>query len=122
MALARGAADRRVDRPGARGEPPFGQRQVGALDLAPPHLLLQRRVGLVVAGDDEQPAGPLVEPVDDAGALGVGAAAEQLDELVDQRRPAVRGRRVDDQAGGLVDDGEALVQMDDAQRHRSACM
>ena len=64
-------------------------------------------MGLVVAGDDEQAAGPLVEPVDDAGPLGVGTAAEDLAQLVDQGRPAVRGRRVDDQAGRLVDDREA---------------
>ena len=103
VALPRGAADRRVDRPGARGEPPAGQRQVDALDLAPPHLLLQGGVGLVVAGDDQQAAGLLVEPVDDPGALGVGAAAEDLAQLVDQGRPAVRGRRVDDEPGRLVD-------------------
>ncbi len=45
-------------------------------------------MGLVVAGDDEQAAGPLVEAVDDARALGVGAAAEDLAQLVDQGRAA----------------------------------
>ena len=49
------------------------------------------------------------------GPLGVGAAAEQVAELVDQGRPAVRGRRVDDHPGRLVDDRERLVDVDDAQ-------
>ena len=80
---------------------------------------LQRRVGLVGAGDDEQPAGPLVEPVDDAGALGVAAAAEHLFELGDQGRPAVRGGRVDDEAGRLVDHGEVLVEVDDPRPSRA---
>ena len=68
VALARGAADRRVDRAGARGEAAPGQRQVDALDLAALDLRLQRRVRLVAAGDDEQAAGVLVEAVDDARA------------------------------------------------------
>ena len=56
------------------------------------------------------------------GPLRVAAAAEHLAELVDQGRPAVRGRRVDDQAGRLVDDGQGLVEVDDPQlrlSHRS---
>ena len=94
---------------------PARQRQVDALDLAPLDLGLQRRVGRVGAGDDEQAAGALVEAVDDAGPLGVGTAAEHLFELGDQGRPAVRGRRVDDEAGRLVDDGEVVVEVDDAR-------
>ena len=49
------------------------------------------------------------------GPLRVAAAAEDLAELVDQGRAAVRGRRVDDQAGRLVDDGQGLVEVDDPQ-------
>jgi hypothetical protein len=72
-------------------------------------------VGRVVAGDDQQAAGPLVEPVDDPRPLPVGAAAEDPGQLVDEGRPAVRGRRVDDQPGRLVDDRQPLVEVDDAQ-------
>ncbi len=115
VALARGAADRGVDRAGARAEPAAGEGEVDPLDLAPLHLGLQGGVGLVAAGDDEQAAGPLVEPVDDPRALRVAAAAEDVAQLVDQGRAAVRGRRVDDQAGRLVDDRERLVEVDDPQ-------
>ena len=118
VALALGAADRGVDRPGARGEPAAGQRQVDAFDLALADRLLQRRVGLVGAGDDQQAAGAAVEPVDDPRPLRVLAAAEQLAELGDQRRALVRGRRVDDQAGGLVDHRQLLVGVDDPRRRR----
>ena len=85
---------------------PAGQGQVDAFDLAPLYLRLQGRVCLVAAGDDEQAAGALVEAVDDAGTLGVLAAAEEVAQLVDQGRPAVRGSRVDDQPSRLVDHGE----------------
>ena len=53
------------------------------------------------------------------GPLRVAAAAEHLSELGDQGRPAVRGRRVDDEAGRLVDDGEVVVEVDDAGLERS---
>ena len=65
---------------------------------------------LVVAGDDHQAGGVAVEPVDDPGALGL-AAAEQVAERVHEGVAAVAGRRVDDEAGGLVDDRQALVDV-----------
>ena len=113
--LPRGAADRGVDRPGARGEAAAGEGQVEALDLAPLTWRLERRVRRVGAGDDQQAAGALVETVDDARSLRVRRPAKDLAQLADQGRAAVRGRRVDDEAGGLVDDGERLVEVDDAQ-------
>ena len=115
MPLPRGAADRRVDRSGARGEAPTRQGQIEALDLAALHLGLEGGVRRVGSGDDQQAAGALVEAVDDARAPRVPPTAEDLAQLVDQGRAAMRGRRVDDEAGGLVDHGERLVEMDDAQ-------
>ena len=106
VALARGAADRGVDRARPRGEVPLRQGEVDPLDLATLDLRLQGAVGRVVAGDDEQAAGPLVEAVDDPGALRVLSTAEHVAELADQGRARVRGRRVDDQAGRLVDHGQ----------------
>ena len=72
-------------------------------------------MGFVVAGDYQQAAGVLVQTVDDPGALGIGAAAEYLRQLRDQGRPAVRGRRVNHHPGRLVDHGEVVVEVDDAQ-------
>ena len=115
VALPRGAADRRVDRPRARGEPAAGQRQVDALDLAAPDLRLQRRVGLVVAGDDEQAAGVLVEPVDDPGPLGVGAAAEELPSSSTRVGPRCEGAGWTTRPAGLSTTARSLVEVDDAQ-------
>ena len=72
---------------------------------------------LVVAGDDHQPRGVLVEAVDDPRPLRL-AAAEQLAERVDQRLAAVPGRRVDDQPGRLVDHREPVVDVDEPRRRR----
>src|SRR6187551_1120105 len=117
MSLPRGAADRRIDRSGARGKAPAGQREVNALHLALAHHLLQRSMGRVVAGDDQQSAGLLVETMDDAGSLRVGTATEDLAQLVDQGGAAVRGSRLDDEAGWLLDHREVLVKVDDAELH-----
>jgi hypothetical protein len=70
-------------------------------------------VGRVVAGDDQEAAGAFVKPVHDPRSPRVGAAPEDLAELVDERRPPVAGGRVDDQAGRLLDDRQPLVEVDD---------
>jgi hypothetical protein len=115
VAPAGSATDRRVDRAGPRRETTRRERQVEALDLSPPDLGLQGPVRLVGPRDDEQAAGPLVEPVDDPGPLGVVSTAEQVAEPVDQGRACMRRRSVDDQPGGFVDDREGAVLIDDAQ-------
>src|ERR1700760_3089397 len=89
--LARGAADWGVDRAGARGEVPPREGEVDALDLATLDLRLQGAVGGVIAGNDQQTAGVLVESVDDPRPLGLIPSAEQIAELADQGRASVRG-------------------------------
>ena len=111
VGLAVVAAERRVDRPRARPRPTLDQGEVRAADLAALDHRREPPVGLVVAGDDHQPRGVAVEPVDDPRALGL-AAPEQVAEHVDQGLAAVAGRRVDDEPGGLVDHREALVDPD----------
>jgi hypothetical protein len=115
VSFARSAADRGVYRPSTRGEAASGQRQVVALDLASLNLDLQGGVSSVGAGDNEQAAGALVESVNDAGALRVLSTAEDLAQLVNKGWAMVGGRRVDYEAGRLVEDGERLVEVDDAQ-------
>ena len=58
------AADGRVDRAAARRRAAAHERDVLALDAARAHLLAERRVGLVAAGQHEQAGGVAVEPVD----------------------------------------------------------
>ena len=104
------AAERGVDRAGARAGSALDQRAVGPVGLAALDHRGQAPVRLGVAGDDQQPGGVAVEPVHDARALGL-AAAEQIAERIDQGVAVVPRRRVHDQARGLVDHGEVLVDV-----------
>ena len=73
-------------------------------------------------GDDQEPGGVLVEPVDDPGPLRVLPAPGQIPERLDQGGAGIAGRRVDDQAGRLVDHRQELVLPDDpgAEGHRDS--
>jgi hypothetical protein len=77
-------------------------------------------VGLFVFGDDQNAGGVFVEAMDDAGAefaadaLKVGAVMEKG---VDERVGEMAGGGVDDQSGGLVEDDEVGVFMEDIQRN-----
>jgi hypothetical protein len=112
---ASGAADRSVDRAGPRGDSAAGESQVETLDLAASNLPLQGGMRLIVAGDEHQAARSLVEPVHDAGALGIPSPAQQLPELIHKGRTPMRRRRMHDQPRRLLDDGEALVYVDETQ-------
>ena len=71
---------------------------------------------------DEEPAGILVEPVDDAGPHDAADARQRGaavgDEGIDQRAGGVAGRRMHGEALGLVDDDEVRVFVDDGERDR----
>jgi hypothetical protein len=71
-------------------------------------------VHVVGPRDDQQPARVLVKAVDDSRPAGIAAASQQVAEQVDERLAAMRGGRVDDQAGGLVDDRQRVVGVDDS--------
>src|SRR5450759_4868641 len=62
------AADLGIDGAAVFSRPAMHQRHVTLLHLAPRELLAQLAMGHVVLGDDDQPAGVLVETVHDSGA------------------------------------------------------
>jgi hypothetical protein len=66
-------------------------------------------VDRVRAGEDEQAARVAVETVDHARALGVLTAGHPARERLHQRARPVPAPRMDDDAGGLVDDDQVLV-------------
>ena len=104
------APDRRVDRAAARGRAAAHERDVLALDLPRAHLLPERRVGLVAAGEHEQAGGVAVEPVDHARALIVVTAAQaETAQRGHQRRPDHAGSRMRDHPGRLVGHDHVLV-------------
>src|SRR5262249_8379318 len=61
--------------------------------------------------------GVAVEPVHDPRPLLVFPAAREADKPVDERTARVPGRRVHDNAGGLVDHEQVLVLVRHPQRH-----
>ena len=116
-AVAAVAADRRVDRAGARLRPPVDQRQVFA-PHAPLHdHLLERAMDGVVLGDDQQPRGVAVKPMDDSGTPRLLAAGAAPGQRLRERAGPVTARRMDDDAGGLVDDQQVLVLVGHRERH-----
>ncbi len=95
------------------------EREVGLLDGARLERALERLEGGVVLGDDEAARGLLVEAVDDARPENAADARESRDvveERVDQRAPRVPGGRMDDEAGGLVEDEEVAILVEDGER------
>src|SRR5271169_3609345 len=78
-----------------------------------------RALGL---GDDHQPAGVLVEAMDDAGpshAADAGkAGAAMRDQRVDEGAVGVSRGGMDDEAGGLVDDEQICILKTNIERDR----
>jgi hypothetical protein len=109
LSVSRVAADRGVDGELVRQDVPPRERRVAAGDASlgdRPAQGAVRRVGL---GDEEQPRGVLVEPVDDPGALlrRVGVRRHfraARDERVHERPGPVARRGVHHHPGRLVHD------------------
>src|SRR5690606_2542288 len=95
-----------------------GQGDVLLEDLAEFELQRQLAVGLLLLGDQDGAAGVAVEAVDDAGAVVAVVVAEVVEaeaQGVDERAAPVPLGGVDDHVGGLVDDGEVLVLVEDLE-------
>src|SRR5262249_37723924 len=79
----------------------------------------------IVLGDDDQATGGFVETMNDAGpkfAADLGKMAETVQQRVDQRATIAfvirgTGTSVHHHAGGLVDDGEVVVFIDNVKRN-----
>ncbi len=97
------------------------QGQVRLAHLPLLQLACELGSGALAPGDDEEARGVLVEAVDDAGPHRV-AEGRQLgrrrQQGVDQRPAGVSRRRVDGEPGGLIDDDDVFVLVDDGDRDR----
>src|SRR6202035_6111573 len=86
--------------------------------LASDQPLRERRlrapVGLLGAGDHQQPGGVTVEPMHNARALGL-AARELWREQLGERLLAMPARGVHDDARALVHDDQVLVAVGDRE-------
>ena len=66
---------------------------------------------------DEQSRGVAIEPMDDAGPVGLAARCATGNQPVDERSAGVAGRRMHHDARRLVDDEQVLVLVRDPERH-----
>jgi hypothetical protein len=84
-------------------------------------LTSQRAMGRVVLGHKEQARSVFVQPVHDSWTLystDRGEFGERGQKAMDQRSVRVSRRRVDGNAGRLVDHSDILVLVDDSEGHR----
>ena len=85
------------------------------IHLVPGDRLRQPRVRERSAGDDQQPARILVEPMDNARPRQQGEVGVVVQECVLERRPGVAGAGMHDQAGRLIEHDHGLVLVDDLE-------
>ena len=110
------APDRRLDPAGTGARRALDEREVAPLDGATADQLLQARVRLLRAGDDEQAGGVPVEPVDDPGRSSSPPAASCASRPCTSV-PLGAPCRMDDDACRLVDHEQVLVLPDDVEVH-----
>jgi hypothetical protein len=118
-----GTADRRLDNAtAARGLSP-DDRLIEPFEPAVTAMggkqLGQALMGVICFGDDEQPRGILVKPVDNAGAADSAyprqAIAAVGDQRVDERSRSMAGGGVDYQSRRLVDNDQMRILIDDIE-------
>ena len=116
-AARRMATDRRVDG-AAAGDVAARERQVLAAHAARLQLADEAGLRRERPGHDQESAGLLVQPMDDAGARHAGEGGRVVQQRVQQRSVPVAAARMDDEARRLVDDDQRLVLVHDRQRDR----
>lgn len=102
-------------------DPSANDGHVRATQRAILQLRRERSVAHVVASYDDQPRCALVEPVHDARtcrATDGGPVSAPAEQRVDQRARVMARSRVNHHPGGLVDDREVVVLVDDLERNR----
>ena len=94
------------------------EREVALLNSALLEELLERVKGRLIARDDEQARGVAVEAVDDAGALCPIGHRQGTEEMLGRVHEGLSTHdlfgRMYEQAAGLVQDGEVLIRVNDA--------
>ena len=122
LAVRRVAADGGIDAAACLHVAPH-QRDVFLLDFVIVELSRELVVGRIVLRDDHKPGGPTIEAVHDAWPE-LASHSAQVRQVVQQRvHDRARGMTcagMDDHAGGLVEDGEVTILVDDIERQRLA--
>ena len=117
--MAAVAADRRLDPPAPRARPASNEREVLALERAPPNEALQPAECLLAPRHHEQTRRVAVEAVDDARALRRPAGRTAAAQRPRERSPRAAGPGMDDDTRWLVDDQQVLVLPGDARARQA---
>ena len=100
----------------------MGDGEIVPLQVVGGELGRETMVGGIGLGDDEKAGGILVDAVDDAGAEASADAGEGLAAVVEegvyQRSRRGARRRMHDEPGGLVDDDDIGILVDDFKGDR----
>ena len=119
FAIARIAADCGFDRAAIIGWRAVDESEVLLADGVGVPLRCQLAMGVVMFCDEHHAARVLVEAVHDAGAELTAHAAEVvhvMEERIDERLVGMSGGGMDYKTGGLVDDGDVVVLIEDGER------
>ena len=108
------AADRGVDGAGALNKA-VHDGDVLARDAMRLQLLHQGRLRGQCFGDDQKPAGVLVEPVHDASARNFFKRGRVLQQGIEQRARPIAAAGVHHQPGRFVNDDQVLVLVNDIE-------
>ena len=117
LAVGRRAGEGGVDLALRRSRPSADDRAIAPIDTVVVELAGQTLMRAIGLGGDHQPAGILVDPVDDPrprdAADARQAALAMVEQSVDQCAVEIARRWVDDEAGGLVDNDQMFVFVSD---------
>ena len=113
-AVGRITANRRVDPPRNARWAPMDERDIFALNLTVAHHPLQRIERLLVARNDKQSRGLLVEAVDNARTILFSPARQAARrQHAGERRARRPGRGMRDETNRLINDDEIVVLIED---------
>ena len=110
--------DRRVDRAAFGLRRSCADGQVRALEAARVHLALQTVLHMRVLREHHEAGGGAIEPLHRARGSRRARAFQVMRDEIAQRSAFVARSGVNDEAGGLIDDKEVLVLVDDGERTR----
>ena len=110
------AADGGLDSPTPGARFAADEREVASLEATPPDEVLQTAVRLRRSRDDEKPGRIAIEAMHDSRTIALAAGDAVCEEALDERPPSHARCRMDDDAGGLVDDEQVVVLVRDRER------
>lgn len=120
LAVCAMPADRQING-AAAGERALDQCQILAMHAVSLELFHQDLVGLDGSRHHQEPAGVLVNAVDDPGSWDLDELGRMMQQGILKRAIMVTGRRMNHQSLGLVHDDDGFILVEDRQGNRFGC-